>query len=297
LAAEPTPIRSIPVAAPLSQVGADLSAPVRWALAVPLVATLGFGLLYATGAVVKSAQMRDAGLSPADVLPIVPFGQVMTLGVDAALAALVLLPLVLVAALLLRGLARETQRKESVDDVVARLIADHQQLRGLARAPSTEAAEHFERRLRRLDGRSARIKARVRRRRLIVAGLTVAGSLVLAFALTPAALAGAVLSVWLVDRYRWHTGFAVAIVFAAMLVAVVVERAAAPAPIPAASVRTTGGHLIEGRLITVTQRAWYIEEGGGRVRSVPIRHVARSSVRPEGHSGPRTVGERVAGAF
>jgi hypothetical protein len=278
-------------------VGADLSAPVRWALAVPLVALLGFGLLYATGAVVKSAQMRDAGLSPADVLPIVPFGQVMTLGVDAALAALVLVPLVLVAALLLRALARETQRKESVDDVVARLIADHQQLRGLAQAPSTEAAEHFDRRLRRLDGRAARIKARVRRRRLIVAGFTVLGSLALAFALTPAALAGAVLSVWLVDRYRWHLGFALALVFAAMLIAVVVERAAAPSPIPAASVRTTGGHLIEGRLITVTQRAWYVEVGGGRVRSVPTRQVARSSVRPEDHSGPRTVGERIAGVF
>jgi hypothetical protein len=296
LAAEPTPIRSVPAAPPLPQVGSDLGPAMRWVLAVPLVGVLGFALLYASGAVVKGAQLREAGLSPADVVPLVPFGQLMTLGVDVVIETLVLMPLVLVAALLLRLVSRETHRKESIDDVVGRLVADHQHLRsGLATAPSAEAAEHLERRLRRLDGRAARIRARVARRRRLVVGVTVVGFVVLAFALTPVVLLGAVLSIWLVDRYRWHLGFALATIFVAMLVSVIVERAGSPSPIPAASVRTTQGHLIEGHLVTVTPRAWYVEVGDGRVRSVPTRQVARSSVRPEDHSGPRSLGARIIG--
>jgi hypothetical protein len=296
LAAQPTPIRSLSAPPPLPQVSADVTAALRWALTVPLLAVLAIGGLYVIGAGLKTGQLRDTGLSPADVLPVVPFAQLVAIGVDAALAALTMVPVVILAAWLLRLVLHESDRKQTVDGVVERLIADHAQLRQeLGRGPSAETAEHYERRLRRLERRSERARASVVRRRWIAAGASAAGALVLAFAVTPAALVAAGASIWLVNRYRWHTGFALATVFCALLLAVLVERTLSPPPIPAASVRTMQGQLIEGRLIAATPRAWYVDVGDGRVRGVPTVRIARSSVRPQGRHRPRPLGPRLLG--
>ena len=124
-------------------------------------------------------------------------------------------------------------------------------------------------------------------------GATAAGAVVLAFVATPATLVAAGASVWLVSRYRWHTAFAVSVVFAALLLAVLVERSLSLPPIPAASVRTMQGQLIEGRLIAATPRAWYVDVGAGRVRGVPTVRIARSSVRPQEQGRPRPLGSRL----
>jgi len=275
-------------------VSADINAALRWALMVPLFGILAIGLFYAIGAGLKAGQLRDSGLSPADVLPVVPFAQLVAVGVDAALAALTMVPLVLLVAWLLRLTLHESGRKRSVDDVVERLVTDHVQLRQeLERGPSAEAAEHYERRLRRLDRRAERTRVSVARRRWIAVGATAAGGLVLAFAATPAALVAAAASVWLISRYRWHTGFALTAVFGGLLLAVLVERSVSPPPIPAASVRTMQGQLIEGGLIAATPRAWYVDVGDGRVRGVPSVRIARSSVRPQEHPRPRPLGSRL----
>src|SRR5439155_13640639 len=131
------------------------------------------------------------------------------------------------------------------------------------------------------------------RRRWIATGATAAGAVVLAFAATPATLVAAGVSLWLVSRYRWHTAFVLGAVFGALLVAVLVERSLSPPPIPAASVRTMQGQLIVGRLIAATPRAWYVDEGRGRVRGVPTVRIARSSVRPQEQRRPRPLGSRL----
>ncbi|TMM03124.1 MAG: hypothetical protein E6G10_08315 [Actinobacteria bacterium] len=294
MAAQPTPIRSLSAPPPLPQLSADVTTALRWALTVPLLGILGIGVLYAIGAGLKAGQLRDSGLSPADVLPVVPFAQLVAVGVDAALAALTMVPLVLLGAWLLRLMLHESGRRRTVDDVVERLIADHAQLRHeLQRGPSADAAEHYERRLRRLDRRAERARVSVARRRWIAVGATAAGAVVLAFVATPATLVAAGASVWLVSRYRWHTAFAVSVVFAALLLAVLVERSLSLPPIPAASVRTMQGQLIEGRLIAATPRAWYVDVGAGRVRGVPTVRIARSSVRPQEQGRPRPLGSRL----
>src|SRR5439155_1216690 len=83
------------------------------------------------------------------------------------------------------------------------------------------------------------------------------------------------------------------VVFAALLLAVLVERSLSLPPIPAASVRTMQGQLIEGRLIAATPRAWYVDVGAGRVRGVPTVRIARSSVRPQEQGRPRPLGSRL----
>ncbi|HEY3189356.1 MAG TPA: hypothetical protein VGJ70_17855, partial [Solirubrobacteraceae bacterium] len=80
-----------------------------------------------------------------------------------------------------------------------------------------------------------------------------------------------------------------------LLVAALVERTLTPPPIPAASVRTMQGQLIEGRLIAATPRAWYVDVGDGRVRGVPTVRIARSSVRPQDQRRPRPLGARLVG--
>jgi len=157
--------------------------------------------------------------------------------------------------------------------------------------------EHLDRRLRRLDGRADKTNAIIARRQMVSGGAAVATVFVLAFVLSPAALLAAGFSVWVVNRYRWHTLRTIGIVFSALLLAVLVERFQAPPPIPEASVRTTTGQLVAGHLIAATPRAWHVDEGDGRVRTVPTIRVLRSSVRPERNDGPRSIGGRIVGLF
>jgi hypothetical protein len=119
----------------------------------------------------------------------------------------------------------------------------------------------------------------------------------LAFLLSPATLVAAVVSVLLASKYRWDTGRIVAMVFAALLLAVLVERFAAPQPIPDAAVRTTSGVLVEGRLVASTTRGAYVATPDGVVRSIPQRQIARSSARPESQASPKPLGQRLTDLF
>jgi hypothetical protein len=302
VAAEPTPIRPLstpPVAVPpLPEVGVDVNVALRWALAVPLLGVLAVAVMYGVGAALKAAQFREAGLEPSEVLPMVPFWTLVTGGLNAALFALALAPLVLAAAFLLGRLLRENARKDHIDDVVARLVADHEQLRQeLHRVTSAADDDHFGRRLRRLDNRAGRVRETVKHRRWIAIGAVAASVVLLAFLLSPATLMAALVSILLASKYRWDTGRIVAMVFAALLLAVLVERFAAPPPAPEAAVRTTTGVLVEGKLVASTVRGTYIATEDGVVRSIPQRQIARSSARPESHSSPKPLGQRLTDLF
>ena len=267
----------------------------RWAIAAPLVAVFGLGVLYGIGAALRGAQFHAAGLSSADLLPLVPFWHLVATGAEAMVAAAVMVPVVVGAAWMLRQLVTETERKSRIDDVVDRLLADHELLRAQVekRGPAVAAPEHFDRRLRRLDGRAEKTKAVIARRRFVAGVAAVVAVFVLAFVLSPAALLAAAFSVWFVNRYEWHTLRTTGVVFSALLLAVLVERFEVPPPVPEASVRSTQGHLLAGHLIAATPRAWYIDAGDGRVRTIPTVRIARSSVRPTRNDGPRSIGGRV----
>jgi hypothetical protein len=298
LAAEPTPIRPVAAVPPLPEVGADVGAMLRWTLAVPMLAVVAVGVLYGIGAVVKAAQLDEAGLSAIDLLPAVPSGQLITLGVEMAIGAVELTPLVVLVAYLFGRSFEGAARMRSLDDVVRRLLADHEQLRqDLDQAPDPDVAEHFERRLRRLETRAARVRESGRRRRGLTAAALAVAVVVLAFAASPLEIVAAGVAVWLVSRYRWHAGFAVATAFCVLLLAGVAQRASDPAPIPEASVRTMQGHLIEGRLVAATPRAWFVDVGAGRVRSIPSVRIARSSIRSHEHPAPKSLGGRAFDVF
>jgi hypothetical protein len=298
LAAEPTPIRPVAAVPSLPQVSADAGALLRWALAVPMLAVLAVGVLYGVGAALKAGQLSEAGLSPIDLLPTVPFGQLVTLGVEAAVAALALTPLAVLVAYLAGRALQGAARMRSLDDAVGKLVADHDQLRKEVRqTPDADVAEHFERRLRRLETRAARVRESGRRRRGLTAAALAVAVVVLLFAASPLELAAAAVAVVLVSRYRWHAGFAIATVFCMLLLAVVAERSSSPDPIPDASVRTMQGHLVEGRLVAATPRAWYVDVGAGRVRSVPTVRIARSTIRSHESPGAKSLGGRVFDVF
>lgn len=48
---------------------------------LPAAAVLGVAVLYGTGALIKTAQLRDADLSVQETLPLVPIEQLLALGI------------------------------------------------------------------------------------------------------------------------------------------------------------------------------------------------------------------------
>lgn len=58
-------------------------------LVVPALLTLGLGLLYGAGALIKSGQLRAAGLSVQDTLPLVPLEQILALGIGTLVTSLI----------------------------------------------------------------------------------------------------------------------------------------------------------------------------------------------------------------
>lgn len=55
---------------------------------LPGLAVAGLALLYATGALIKTSQLRDAGVSVQDALPLVPIEQLLALGIGTMMSSL-----------------------------------------------------------------------------------------------------------------------------------------------------------------------------------------------------------------
>ena len=285
MAAQATPLRPAPPA--VAQRAPVVLAPparpastLRWVLALPLLVVGGVVVLYGLGALWKWGQVREAGLDPIDVLPLIPRDQLVTLGVELLLVTLVALPVTfgLVAALHLAlpdegrawgmpfGLARLTVEQ-------ARLRRDLDELR--ADAGGDELAA---RRIRRLHTRAHRVRARLTQRTWavrVVLLLVAAGAIAVS---TPGRLAVAAFGLWTVRRLGGGLRRAALTVFLALLFVVVAERFAAPEPLPDASVRTTRGVLVKAPLLTQTDSVWYLVVDDRRLKAIPTSAIAKSSV-------------------
>ena len=300
MAAQATPLRAAspvatqqraPVLVPTSTRAADL---VKWLVAAPLLAVGGLVVLYGLGALWKWGQVRDAGLDPIDVLPLVPRGELVTLGVELVLVTLVALPVTLALIGALHLALPDAGRAWGVPFGLARLTAEQDRVRRDLDELRADAGadELVGRRVHRVTARAARVRARIVRRtwagRIGLLAVAVA-----AFALsTPAALLVAACGLWLVRRLGGGVARIAFAVFAGLLLAGVAERFAAPEPLPEASVRTTRGVLVKAPLLTHTRDAWYLVVDDRRLKAVPTANVAKSSLAYDSPRGESLLASR-----
>ena len=301
MAAQATPLRpSTPIAAVHAPVvvasEAGRTNVVRWLAAVPVLVIGGIVLLYGLGALWKWGQVREAGLDPIDVLPLVPRDQLVTLGTELVLLTLVALPLTFGLVLVLHLALPDEGRAWGVPLGLARLTAEQDRLRRDI-AELRAYAGHDElvaRRARRMTTRSDRIRARLTHRtraaRLGLALAAVAGVAVSA----PGRIAVAAFGLWMIRRHGGGILRAALVVFTALLLVVVAERFAAPEPLPDTSVRTTRGVLVKAPLLAQTRDAWYLVVDDRRLKAIPMGAIAKSSVAFAPRREPGFLGARVA---
>lgn len=255
------------------------AAALRWLVAAPVAALAGLVVLYGLGAVWKWGQVREAGLDPIDVLPLIPRDQLVTLGTELVLVTLVALPVTLGLVLALHLVLPDAGRAWGMPFGLARLSAEHDRLRRDLDELRAEAGadELVGRRVRRLNRRAHRVRARITQRTKsvrIALLIAAAGGILLS---TPARLAVAAFGLWILRRVGGAARVA-AVVSAALLLVVVAEHFTAPEPLPDAFVRTERGLLIKAPLLTATRDTWLLVVDDRRLKAIPTPKVAKSSV-------------------
>ena len=299
MAAQATPLRSASPAvaqrAPVVVASASgTGSAVRWLVAAPLLAIGGLVVLYGLGALWKWGQVREAGLDPLDVLPLVPRDQLVTLGTELVLLTLIALPITFGLVLALHLALPDEGRAWGVPFGLARLTAEQVRLRrdlDELRA-DVGADELVGRRIKRLNTRAHRVRARIEQRTWLLRIVLLAGAATAILLSSPARLAVAAFGLWTIRRVGGGTARVALVVFTTLLLAVTVERFAAPEPLPDASVRTTNGALVKAPLLTQTRDTWFLVVDDRRLKAIPTTSVAKSSVafapgRDEGTLGAR----------
>lgn len=285
MAAQATPLRSATPAATqrapvvVAPTGSTASA-VRWLVAAPVLAIVGVVLLYGLGALWKWGQVHQAGLDPIDVLPLVPRGHLVTLGVELVLVTLVALPITVGLVLALHLALPDGGRAWGMPLGLARLAAEQDRLRRDLDELRADAGadELVVRRVRRLNDRAYRVRARLTHRtwggRVALVAAAAAG---IALS-TPGRLAVAAFGLWTIRRVGGGVLRVALVVFAALMLVVLAERFAVPEPLPDASVRTTRGVLVKAPLLAQTDAGWYLVVGDSRLKAIPTGAIAKSSV-------------------
>ena len=284
MAAQASPLRAAPQAAaqraPVVVARPDgFAAALRWLVAAPVAALAGLVVLYGLGAIWKWGQVREAGLDPIDVLPLVPRDQLITLGTELVLVTLVALPITLGLVLSLHLALPDGGRAWGLPFGLARLAAEHDRLRNDLDELRAEAGadELVGRRVRRLRRRSDRIRARITQRTWGVrVGLVAAAAVCILLSSAPR-LAVAAFGLWILRRVGGAARVAL-VVTAALLLVVLAERFTAPEPLPDASVRTERGLLIKAPLLTATRDNWILVVDDRRLKAIPTPKIAKSSV-------------------
>src|SRR5688500_16919351 len=207
MAAQATPLRSASPAvaqrAPvvLAPSGGTASA-IRWLVAAPVLALGGLVVLYGLGALWKWGQVRESGLDPIDVLPLVPRDQLVTLGTELVLLTLVAMPVTFGLVLALHLALPDGGRAWGMPFGIARLIAEQDRVRRDLDELRAEAGadELVARRVRRLRTRTNRVRARLMHRTWALRiGLLVAAAGAIALS-TPGRLAVAAFGLWTIRR-------------------------------------------------------------------------------------------------
>jgi hypothetical protein len=242
----------------------------RMLLAVPGLAALGLGGIYALGALAYYGQFREAGLDAIQAMPLVPVNQLLGRGIGVATSqffqAVVFIVLIAIvgAAIGLRQIRSEIRESEH----------------GPPGGVGGKADETDEGWLRRHPGWAL----------IAVLGLIVA-FFVVAYSWRRCAvlLAGFVAEVVVIGLLLWRrlkedqewNGFDVR-VYAAGLSAYVAGAAIAgsfltPSPLPETSVRTMSGKPVEGHLVMEDDSSYVVERRDGALISIPAARVRSAS--------------------
>jgi hypothetical protein len=221
---------------------------------VPGLAAVGLGLLYGTGAVIKSGQLRGSDLSVRDTLPLIPLEQILAVGIGTLVTSL------LVVALFGALLWIYLDQRWWLDE------AD-------------------ETKMRQMQKRRPRFWKWYSRIFLFV---FLPFAFFLQFYTSPffvaIPVAAAVLLGVAVRRYRSRGRRHVLYVLFAYFLIVIAARAGdayvSPAPLPVASLHLHGrANPITGALVVKAGDTWYLSLHEGTYRAIPASRVATAVVR------------------
>ena len=213
-------------------------------LLVPALAAVVLGLLYLTGAVLKAGELRGADLKVRDTLPLFGIEQLLTRGISAGVAALVL-SLLLVPMTFGTGYLLESR------------------VRPLSSTPEP-----------------LRRKARWRRRVSLLVTLCVGIVLFPPIFVLGLFLCGAI---GVAARRRGLPFLPLGVVMAVGVLGVLslISSYFEPQRLPKVVIRTEGGTIVRGRLITEDGSSLYVTNRTGEYAIVPRDEVIWVQVRPE----------------
>lgn len=255
--------------------------------AIPAVAAIVVGGLYAGGAITWGARLRGSGARVRDTIFLVPLPQVLSAGINAAVTYGSVFAGFALAVI---GLAWLAERRRDYR---------HPRSARLWTPPPPLATP--KRRRRRLTPVA-----------LAVVGISVAGMLFclagILLVLPPVMdvillIGGASVlaaQMWL-GSVEWYVRFAKrprAVVSFAMFFSVAATAALAvtsPDPLPDVTVAVTDGRSVHGRLITTTDQATYVAIRGLRWQEIPSRNISRVLVTTRGSARVRTTVEVLFG--
>jgi hypothetical protein len=252
-----------------SQTAPVSALPAGYAVTVlPGLAALLLGLLYGVGALIKTAQLRQADVSVLDALPLVPLEQVLGLGIGTVTTSLLLL----VAWALLVGTYLFITRQRPVSKIIIG--------RRLRQRRPTERGKHEDR----LFFWS----------HVFVLIVFFLATTIFYFALIGG---GYVLSVVLGRKSdanalsRRSVVLALATYFAVVLSALTANAYLYPSPLPTVELKMrNGGDSVRGNLIVVTGSSWYVTGERETFRSIPTNRVNSSLIRSGERQHARTSG-------
>jgi hypothetical protein len=225
---------------------------------LPGLAALGAGVLYAAGAVVKSGQLRDAGLNVRDTLPLVPLQQLLALGIGVVVTSL--LWFVVFAFLLWVYLGPMSGFKDQEPLTVGPRTHLFARIFGYLWLPLGAGIVLHEFWI----------------RPFFTAIVTTAGLLLAAFAGQS-------------HRGRRYVMTVLTVYFAIVIFANTASAYVSPEPLPRADIETFSGEKISASLIVTDGGYWYVSTAKHRFRAIPTSEVQRAAMHSAKRTRPRPV--------
>jgi hypothetical protein len=244
---------------------------------LPSLVAVSLGLLYATGAIIKSGQLHDAQVNIRDTLPLVPLEQLLALGIG-ALAASPTAVLVWVGVFLLYfGMLRPS--------------APRRVLRSGSKPRTVTAAPTWSTKLSELS--------------LPLYFLAIAITALAVFPTSLAIPAVAALSFYpIIKMYqasslrgRRYVACVVLTWFAVVMAAQLVTAYYWPQPLPSVQLTMNSGKRQQGTLIATTGSTWYVSARADTFQAISATRVASAVVtsrkRPKDHTPLESLWDKV----
>jgi ABC-type multidrug transport system fused ATPase/permease subunit len=225
---------------------------------VPGLVALGLGVLYASGALVKSAQLIGEGANVRDILPLVPLEGILAVGIGTVVTSLlVLVTWTGIVAFYIWATRRQTK-------------------------PITVPPETYRRLMLRPTSNWYRgLRASI----WILVAITIAASLWLApfftAVISAASLMFAVIAAHHRQRGRRWTLMMLSIYFFVILAARIGNAFVYPEPLPLAEIRHEDGTKLSGTLLSVGNGLWIVSTGDREYRAIPADNVRQALVESQ----------------